>query len=79
MLLRALYGLKQSPDLWYRNLSEALIELNLEPISGVDCLFISQDSHILLFFFVDDIVLLYEKEVLESSGYLRNPISKIDS
>ena len=61
LLQRALYGLKQSPALWYRLLSEALIGMNFEPIPGADCLFISRDKHLLLFFFVDDIVLLYDR------------------
>jgi hypothetical protein len=61
LLKRALYGLKQSPTLWYRHLFEALITMNFESVSGFECLFISQDTHLLLFFFVDDIVLLYDK------------------
>ena len=61
LLQRALYGLKQASALWYRLLSEALIGMNFEPIPGADCLFISRDKHLLLFFFVDDIVLLYDR------------------
>ena len=64
LLLRALYGLKQSPALWYQNLSKVLIEMNLELVPGVDCVFISQDTHILLFFFVDDIVILYDRRYI---------------
>ena len=60
LLLRALYGLKQSPALWYKNLSRTLIELGLEPVAEVDCLFIN--DHMLLFFFVDDIVVLFDKQ-----------------
>ena len=60
LLVKALYGLKQSPALWYRHLSQALVEMGLEPILGVDCLFSSQ--HMLLFFFVDDIVLIFDRQ-----------------
>ena len=60
LLLRALYGLKQSAALWYKNLSRTLIELGLEPVSGVDCLFIN--DYMLLFFFVDDIVVLFDRQ-----------------
>jgi hypothetical protein len=35
--------------------------MNFESVSGFECLFISQDTHLLLFFFVNDIVLLYDK------------------
>lgn len=57
LLLRALYGLKQSPALWYRHLSNTLNELGLEQVPGIECLFIN--DYMLLFFFVDDIVVLY--------------------
>ena len=60
LLLRALYGLKQSPALWYKHFSRSLLELGLEPISRVECLFMN--NYLLLFFFVDDIVVLYQAE-----------------
>ena len=60
LLRRALYGLKQSPALWYKSLSTTLIQLGLEPISGADCLFTNQ--HMLVFFFIDDIILIYSKK-----------------
>lgn len=59
LLLRALYGLKQSPALWNRHLSQTLIKIGLEPIPGIDCLFTNQ--FMLLFFFVDDIVVIYDR------------------
>ena len=60
LLHRALYGLKQSPALWYKHLFQALVDLGLEPLVEVECLFMSRNSHMLLFFFVDDIVVLYD-------------------
>lgn len=60
LLLRALYGLKQSPALWYRHLSQTLIDLGLEPVAGVQCLF--SNDFMLLFFFVDDIVVLFDQQ-----------------
>jgi hypothetical protein len=59
-LLRALYGLKQSPLLWYNDFTEALEALGLHPIPDVNCLF--RSKHLLLFFYVDDIAVLYRKE-----------------
>ena len=59
LLLRALYGLKQSPALWYRHLSSTLIDLGLEPLPGIECVFIN--DYMILFFFVDDIAILYDK------------------
>ena len=59
LLLRAFYGLKQSPALWYKNFSVTLIRLGLEPVPGVECLFASE--FLLVFFFVDDIVVIYDQ------------------
>ena len=60
LLLRALYGLKQSPLLWLQEITSTLLDLGLYPIPGVDCLFIN--SWLILFFYVDDIVILYRAE-----------------
>ena len=57
LLLRALYGLKQSPALWYRHLSATLHRLGMESVTEVDCLF--KNKYILVFFFVNDIVVIY--------------------
>ena len=59
LLLRALYGLKQSPALWYHHLSNTLENLGLVPVPGCECLFTCEYMH--LFFFVDDIVVMYER------------------
>ena len=58
-LLRALYGLKQSPALWHNDLFSKLVELGLEPLPGVDCIF--TNSYMIVFFFVDDICVIYSK------------------
>jgi Reverse transcriptase (RNA-dependent DNA polymerase) len=60
LLIRALYGLKQSPLLWYRDFTIALEQLGLHPISGVNCLF--ANDFLLLFFYVDDIVVLFHRK-----------------
>jgi hypothetical protein len=60
LLQRALYGLKQSPLLWHQDLSATLIELGLYEVPGVNCLF--TNDHMIIFFFVDDIAILYSKE-----------------
>ena len=56
---RALYGLKQSSALWCRHFSETLIEFGLHQVSGIECLFVN--DHMLCFFFVDDIAVLYDR------------------
>jgi Reverse transcriptase (RNA-dependent DNA polymerase) len=59
-LLRAFYGLKQSPLLWYTDFTAAIEELGLHPIPGINCLY--ANDHLLLFFYVDDIAILYSKQ-----------------
>jgi len=59
-LLKALYGLRRSPLLWYRELSLKLKELGLEPIYEDACVF--HDGKILVFFYVDDIIVMFRKE-----------------
>jgi hypothetical protein len=60
LLLRALYGLKQSPLFWYTELTAAIEELGLHLIPNVNCLFAS--DCLLLFFYVNDIAILYNKK-----------------
>lgn len=59
-LLRALYGLKQSPLLWYNDFSGALEALGLHSIPSVSCLFANE--WLLVFFYVDDIAVIYGKQ-----------------
>jgi gamma-glutamylcyclotransferase (GGCT)/AIG2-like uncharacterized protein YtfP len=56
---RALYGLRISPLLWQRELTRTLHELGFESVPHEPCCF-SKDG-ILLFFYVDDIVLACSK------------------
>jgi len=60
LLIRALYGLRKSPQLWFKELSGSLKELGLQPIPEDQCLF--RNEKILVFFYVDDIILLGRKE-----------------
>lgn len=56
-LRKALYGLRRSPLLWQRTLSNALKELGFTPIPQEPCIFIR--NSIVIFFYVDDIVLAF--------------------
>jgi hypothetical protein len=58
LLQQALCGLKQSPLLWHRDLSAKLMKLNLNKIPGVNYLYTNR--HIIVFFFVDDIVVMFK-------------------
>ena len=72
LLLRALYGLKQSPSLRYNDFSAALEELGLQPVSGVNCLY--SNNHLLLFFYVDYIAIIYKKR---DSAYFNQFVRKL--
>jgi hypothetical protein len=55
-LNRALYGLRRSPLLWFRDFSETLTGLGLVRVPEAQCLFVS--PKIIVFFYVDDICIL---------------------
>lgn len=55
-LHRALYGLKTSPLLWYKELTKMLKELDLQEVKEAPCLW--RNDKLIVFFYVDDIVML---------------------
>jgi hypothetical protein len=55
-VLRALYGLRRSPKLWYNEFTQTLKELGMHQVIGQLCLF--TNGSVILFFYVDDIVLI---------------------
>ena len=75
LLLRTLYGLKQSSTLWYRNLFITLNELGLEQISGIECLFIC--DYMILFFFVNDIVVIYDRQYFKQIDEFETKLFKV--
>jgi len=58
----ALYGLKILPLLWYKELTSTLAKFRLKPILGTNYLF--TDKRLIVFFYVDDIAVLFAKEDL---------------
>lgn len=60
LLQKALYGLRIAPLLWQKELGSTLRELGFKPIAHEPCCY-SKDG-ILLFFYVDDIVLTFRKD-----------------
>jgi hypothetical protein len=71
-LIMALYGLRRSPYLWQHELSTTLKSFGLEPIPEDDCIFISKT--IVLFVYVDDIVLMFRDQ---DSDEAENLITKL--
>jgi len=58
----ALYGLKISPLLWYKELTSILAEFGLKLVLGTNCLY--TDGRLIVFFYVDDIAVLFAKKDL---------------
>jgi len=58
-LLRALYGLRRSPQLWQRDLAKGMQSLGLQQVTKDLCVFTSK--WLIVFFYVDDIALLFRK------------------
>ena len=56
-VLLALYGLKESPKLWFDTLKHTLMNLSLKQVSGFPCLY--TNKWLIFFVYVDDIVMAY--------------------
>ena len=70
-LNKALYGLRKSPLLWQKELTRTLTELGFQIIPHEPCCFIK--GGIILFFYVDDIVIAYRKhQESEGLGLIRS-------
>jgi hypothetical protein len=69
-VLRALYGLKESPILWYNELRRQLVKLGLKLVEGFPCLYTSR--WLILFVYVDDIVIAFHR----SNAHLHRSFEK---
>ena len=58
----ALYRLKISPLLWYKEFTSILTEFGLKPVQGTNCLY--TDRQFIVFFYIDDIAILFAKKDL---------------
>ena len=56
----ALYKLKISPLLWYKELTNILTKFGLKPVLGTNCLY--TDGRLIVFFYMDDIAVLFTKK-----------------
>jgi hypothetical protein len=57
--LRALYGLKEAPLLWYNAFKKTFMKLGLNPVNGFPCIF--TNKWLIVFFYVDDVVMAYAR------------------
>ena len=58
----ALYRLKISPLLWYKELTNTLTEFRLKPVPGTNCLY--TNGRLIVFFYIDNITILFIKKDL---------------
>jgi hypothetical protein len=72
-LLRALYGLRRSPVLWQRLLSETLSQLGLCVVPEEPCLFVN--DWLIVFFYVDDIVYMYREQDEDRADLFRDALT----
>lgn len=71
-LQRALYGLRSSPLLWYKDFTETLESLGLVRIPEAHCLYVGRK--IVVFFYVDDVCILSRKEDKEEAEEFRKKL-----
>ncbi len=69
-LLKALYGLRDSPQLWYEELASKLRELGLEACPEEPCLFYTKDRDVFLVFYVDDILIAFARRSEQATQHL---------
>ncbi|KAK6597775.1 reverse transcriptase domain protein [Botrytis cinerea] len=62
VLDRALYGLRDSPAIWFKDFSKTLKTIGLNQGKEEPCLFTNPDQTVLVLFFVDDIQIIYHKK-----------------
>ena len=74
-VLCALYGLKESPLLWYEELKRTLIKLGLKPVAGFPCLYTT--STLILFVYIDDIVMAYHRSNSHDHQALEQQLEEI--
>lgn len=62
---RALYGLKDSPLLWYQEFSTALTKFGLIASTEEPCLYYNKERTVMIVFFVNDFLVLHKKITLQ--------------
>ncbi|EFZ03308.2 Integrase, catalytic core [Metarhizium robertsii ARSEF 23] len=63
-LRRALYGLRKSPKLWFNELVTFLQGLGFEYCPDEPCILINNETHLILFLYVDDLLVIAHQEYL---------------
>ena len=64
-LLKALYGLRKSPILWFNELVSFLQTLGFEYCPDEPCILINKETNLILFLYVDDLLVIAQPEYLQ--------------
>jgi len=64
LLQRALYGLKQSPLLWYEELTTFLRSIGCRPLQGDPCLFVHSATGASILIYVDDLLVFAKSDAI---------------
>lgn len=72
LLLRALYGLRGSPLAWFKHLVKFMLKLGFTQSKEDPCIFIK--GEVILFFYVDDIIILYPTHCTQQWKTLHNEL-----
>ena len=71
---KALYGLRISPLLWQKEFTTALFQLKFQAVPHEPCCMIK--DRIIIFFYVDDIIIAYHKTQEESAKQITTSLQK---
>jgi hypothetical protein len=74
-LKRALYGLRDSPILWYKEFSSTLCSAGMIPSKEEPCLFVDKLRKVIVLFYVDDILIMYHKDDIAKGTQVLNAIT----
>lgn len=78
-LRKTLYGIRKSPKLWYEKLLKTLQDFGLSPVGDEPCMCVSEQSKVIVIFFVDGIVVLYFKNhTKEGKAVISGPKTKYE-
>jgi hypothetical protein len=73
-LQKALYGLRRSPLLWQKHFEKGLLQAGFRRVPGEDCCWLHGD--IIFFFYVDDCVLCFPRQVKPQARSLIENLQK---
>lgn len=80
LLRRALYGLKQSPRVWFETIADFLKKLGFNASKYDPAIFISEDQEVFISIYVDDLLIFsaYDKRIAEITRQLSERFKMTD-